>query len=144
SGPARRSGAIPREPPPTGWAPPGASDPVPGQHDVRNPVILLDSLRRALPRTRTTAPTGTTPDHSTSPDHAAPAGPRRSRALRIGALATALVVLTGGTLAYAGARKTVTLGVDGRTTEVTTFAGSVAGVIDAEGVDLCPRDVAAP
>nr|WP_202628058.1 resuscitation-promoting factor [Cellulomonas sp. APG4] len=64
--------------------------------------------------------------------------------MQIGALATALALVSGGSLAYAAAHKTVTLDVDGEVTQVTTFAGSVAGVITAEGLEIGTRDVVAP
>jgi uncharacterized protein YabE (DUF348 family) len=57
---------------------------------------------------------------------------------------TAAVVATGGAVAYADARKTVTLDVDGNVTTVTTFAGSVEGLLDAQGVRVGERDAVAP
>ncbi|MDT0166519.1 transglycosylase family protein [Actinotalea sp. AC32] len=72
--------------------------------------------------------------------------PRTARARRpllVGGLAAALL-LTGGTVAVATAHKTVTLDVDGATTQVSTFAGSVEGVLAEHDLELGPRDVVAP
>ncbi|MBC7291617.1 MAG: transglycosylase family protein [Actinotalea sp.] len=106
--------------------------------------MTFPSLRRASTRgTQPGTPTDTTsPDAPDAPD----AGPARSRARRpllIGGLAAALA-LTGGTVAVAGAHKTVTLDIDGATTTVSTFAGSVGGVLDAHDLQLGPRDLVAP
>jgi uncharacterized protein YabE (DUF348 family) len=46
----------------------------------------------------------------------------------------------GGTAAFAHAHKTVTLDVDGNVSEVTTFAGSVEGLLDANEVTVGHRD----
>lgn len=55
--------------------------------------------------------------------------------------AAALVpVLAGGTAAYAHAHKTVELDVDGELRTVQTFAGSVEGLLEAEGVVVGARD----
>jgi uncharacterized protein YabE (DUF348 family) len=71
--------------------------------------------------------------------------PRRRRwPLVAGLTAAAVVAAGGGAVAYEQARKTVTLDVDGRTTTVTTFAGSVDGLLEGEGVQLDERDAVAP
>ncbi len=67
---------------------------------------------------------------------------RRRWPLVAGVAATALVA--GGAVGYADARKTVTLDVDGRTTTLTTFAGSVGGVLEDQGIEVAQRDVVAP
>src|SRR5689334_12029773 len=75
-----------------------------------------------------------------------PEGPPRRgrrRALMAG-LAVAALLAGGATGAVADARKTVSLDIDGHVTEVTTFAGSVDGLLDARGVRLGDRDVVAP
>ena len=66
------------------------------------------------------------------------------RAVRTVALATALIVLAGGTVAVARAHKTIGLDVDGEIVQVSTFAGSVAGLLDEQGIELGERDVIAP
>jgi hypothetical protein len=63
----------------------------------------------------------------------------RSRVIPISA-ATLALVLAGGTAAFAHAHKTVTLDVDGEVTDVTTFAGSVEGLLDAHDVTVGSRD----
>ncbi|WP_242496388.1 resuscitation-promoting factor [Xylanimonas protaetiae] len=57
----------------------------------------------------------------------------------------AVALLAGGvTGAVADARKTVSLDVDGRVVQVSTFAGSVEGLLRAQGVRLGEHDVVAP
>jgi uncharacterized protein YabE (DUF348 family) len=68
---------------------------------------------------------------------------RRRRWPLVAGLAAAAVA-TGGAVAYADARKTVTLDVDGNVTTVTTFAGSVEGLLDDQGVRVGERDAVAP
>lgn len=55
----------------------------------------------------------------------------------------ALGLVVGG-VAYATARKTVTVSIDGKEHRVTTFDGTVGEVLDAEGVELGPHDAVAP
>lgn len=92
---------------------------MPGPHDVWNHVAFADRLSAARPALRT----------------------HRGRLV---AATAALTVLAGGTTAYAVAHKTVTLDVDGEVTRVSTFAGSVDGVLSDAGVDLGGRDTVAP
>ena len=61
----------------------------------------------------------------------------------VGAVAGALV-LAGTGIALADAHKTVTLDVDGETVQVSTFAGSVAGLLEDHEVTVGERDVLAP
>jgi uncharacterized protein YabE (DUF348 family) len=98
-------------------------NPVPGHIDVWNHVSFVRSLRSTLSR-----------------PSSRPTGP----ALRIGALATALVLATGASVATAAAHKSVTLDVDGQTTEVTTFSGSIAGLLADQGIVLGEHDVVVP
>lgn len=110
---------------------------MPGSTDVWNSVTYPESA----------APTQAgTPDStlSDSPSETPAATTRRRRRpLLIAALATALVA-TGGTVAVAGAHKTVTLDVDGEVTTISTFAGSVGGVLAAHELELGPRDAVTP
>jgi uncharacterized protein YabE (DUF348 family) len=135
---------------------------VPGQTDVWNHVTPAHILRRVLenaraalrPSTSTAAAPGSHPDAVPgSPSAAAPSSADQSaqqpvnhrRALRLGALAAVAVVLAGGSFATASAaHKTVTLDIDGRLTHVSTFAGSVSGLLDEKGVDVGSRDRVAP
>ena len=52
--------------------------------------------------------------------------------------------LIAGTVAYATAHKTVTVSIEGKERVVTTFDGTVAEVLDAEGVEIGPHDAVAP
>ena len=118
---------------------------MPGSLDVWNHVTPAPSLRSAS--TRLLSPlrrsSGATPvDGPSSDEQAVPRS--NGRALRLGALAAALLVLAGGSLATASAHKTVTLDIDGTLTDVSTFAGSVDGLLQDEGVQLGERDVVTP
>ncbi|OLT54172.1 transglycosylase [Cellulosimicrobium sp. CUA-896] len=57
---------------------------------------------------------------------------------------TAVVLLATGAVAYGNARKTVELDVDGQITTVTTFAGSVEGLLEEQGVAVGERDQVVP
>jgi uncharacterized protein YabE (DUF348 family) len=54
------------------------------------------------------------------------------------------LVLAGGGAAFAAAHKTVTLDVDGRKTTVSTFSGSVAGLLADRHVAVDSRDAVSP
>lgn len=66
------------------------------------------------------------------------------RNVRIVAFATVLIVLAGGSVAVARAHKSVALDVNGEIVQVSTFAGSVAGLLDEQGIVVGERDVIAP
>ncbi|MCG2802999.1 MAG: transglycosylase family protein [Cellulomonas sp.] len=77
-----------------------------------------------------------------APEAGTPAGTGRRRgrrALAVIAGAT-VVVLAGAGAAVADAHKNITLDVDGQTRTVSTFAGSVAGLLDAQDVAVGSRD----
>ena len=59
----------------------------------------------------------------------------------VGAVLAALLATTAG---YAAMSKEVTLSVDGESHQVSTLGGTVADVLDAEGVEVGERDVVAP
>lgn len=83
------------------------------------------------------------PDAAAAPTTTAP---RRRRRLPLiaGLAAGALVVAGGAATAYESARKSVTLDIDGETRTVQTFSGSVAGLLDAQGVEVGERDAVTP
>jgi uncharacterized protein YabE (DUF348 family) len=58
--------------------------------------------------------------------------------------AAALVALTGGTVAFVGLDKTVTVRVDDASQQVRTFAGDVAGALDRAGIKVGAHDTVAP
>lgn len=66
---------------------------------------------------------------------------RRARTLPVVAATVGLVVLGGGGTAYASAHKSVTLDVDGNVQKVSTFAGSVQGLLAARHVTVGDRDL---
>jgi uncharacterized protein YabE (DUF348 family) len=61
----------------------------------------------------------------------------------VAAGATALA-LAGTTFGYANLNKSVTLSVDGQTTEVRTSAGTVAALLRSKGIEVNGHDVVAP
>jgi uncharacterized protein YabE (DUF348 family) len=67
----------------------------------------------------------------------------RGRVRLIAGLA-AVTVLATGTAVFAQANKTVTLDVDGVASTVTTYSGSVDGLLAQNGVTLGERDTVAP
>lgn len=78
------------------------------------------------------------PDAGPEPGPAAPTASRRRWPL-VAAGAAVLVLAAGGT-AYAQAHKTVALDVDGQVTQVSTFAGSVEGLLASQDVEVGERD----
>lgn len=77
-----------------------------------------------------------------APDDEAGLRPRRTRRTRVRVIgaATAVVVLATGGVAVADAHKTVTLDVDGTVTTVSTWSGSVEGLLDEQNVRVGERD----
>lgn len=81
--------------------------------------------------------------------HAAVAGPhhvwnnvKKPLVYLLSGALVATTVVGGG--AYAAAHKTVTLDIDGTTTQVTTFAGSVGGVLEENDIVLGEGDLVVP
>jgi resuscitation-promoting factor RpfB len=66
---------------------------------------------------------------------------RLTLAVLVAAVVTALVATTVG---YAAMSKTVTLSIDGESEQVSTLGGTVADVLESEGVEVGERDVVAP
>jgi resuscitation-promoting factor RpfB len=67
-----------------------------------------------------------------------------SRPLRLAAQAVALTGLVAGTAAFASLDKTVDLTIDGRTSTVHTFGGTVADVLADRGVSVGEHDIVSP
>ena len=59
-------------------------------------------------------------------------------------VAGVLVALVATTVGYAAMSKTVTLAVDGEAEQVSTLGGTVADVLEDQGIELGERDVVAP
>ncbi|MCI2238433.1 ubiquitin-like domain-containing protein [Kineococcus sp. TRM81007] len=70
--------------------------------------------------------------------------PATSRTVRIAAGGTALAAVLGGTAAFTVLDKDVTLDADGSRTELSVFGGTVADVLESEGVEVGPHDIVAP
>jgi uncharacterized protein YabE (DUF348 family) len=69
----------------------------------------------------------------------------KGRPGRLAAQAAVLGVVVGASVIYANLDKTVTLSVDGKTTEVHAFAKtSVSDVLDKQGINVGPKDIVAP
>src|SRR5690606_28415852 len=118
---------------PSGPAEPAASGrPAPvcaGTHNPRKPVLSNDAvLDNPTPST---------------PSAADPARKRRGRRTLVAALAAAAVA-TGGGVAVASAHKTIELDVDGVEQTVSTFAGSVEGLLEEQDVTLGEHDAVGP
>ncbi|AEE47186.1 resuscitation-promoting factor [Cellulomonas fimi] len=120
-------------------------DPVPGHDDGWSLVTFSTRIRSPFARTRTASPDtiGTPRETDTGPTPATK-GLRSGRRLVPLVAATAALVVAGGTAAYATANKSVTLDVDGEVVRVSTFAGSVDGLLEDHGVQLGERDVVSP
>jgi uncharacterized protein YabE (DUF348 family) len=125
---------------------------VPGTHDdwtrVKNPFHRTANAAGAPEGTDTTplipfeTPTDAAAESPESPAATTTATRRRRWPLVAGA--TAVVLLATGAVAYGNARKTVELDVDGKTVTVTTFAGSVAGLLEEQDVAVGDRDLVVP
>lgn len=83
-----------------------------------------------------------TPAGTAHPD--ATDAPARKRLVPILAVVAGLAVLGTGAAVAADAHKTVTIDVDGQTTEVTTWRGSVGNLLEEQGITVGERDVVAP
>ncbi|WP_082574239.1 resuscitation-promoting factor [Cellulomonas sp. Root137] len=107
---------------------------MPGHLDGWSPVQFSTLIPGLSARSRATSE----PD---TPDELLPTDQRsgRARILPITAAAVALV-LAGGSAAFAHAQKSVTLDVDGEVTNLSTFAGSVDGLLEDQGVVVGARD----
>ena len=64
--------------------------------------------------------------------------------LKLGIYAFVLVVLLGGSLAWAGMQKDITLRIDGEVRHVGTYAATVGGLLDSEHVAVGAHDALAP
>lgn len=71
-------------------------------------------------------------------------GATSRRRAGIAALVATFVVVVGGTVAYGAAHKTISVDVDGNVTRVDTYAGSVEGVLEDQGIAVGARDTVAP
>ncbi|WP_166850325.1 ubiquitin-like domain-containing protein, partial [Isoptericola sp. BMS4] len=88
-------------------------------------------------------PTNDTPS-SVTPGATTAVATRRRWPLVAGLTAGAIVLAGGAAAAYGQAHKTVTLDVDGEMRTVDTYSGSVAGLLESEGVVVGDRDAVTP
>jgi resuscitation-promoting factor RpfB len=98
------------------------------------------TLRTRIVQNTTDVPTDGSPARRTAHDERRK---RRGRVRLIGA-ATGVVVLASGGMAVADAHKVVTLDVDGVTSTVSTFSGSVEGLLAEQDLELGQRDTVTP
>jgi resuscitation-promoting factor RpfB len=122
---------------------------VPGRHDdwtrVKNPFHRTAHAAGAPESSDTTQQLDLTdPAAAGSASPAATSTAHRRRRWPLVAGSTAVVLLATGAVAYGSARKTVELDVDGKVTTVTTFAGSVDGLLEEQGVSVGDRDQVVP
>jgi resuscitation-promoting factor RpfB len=66
------------------------------------------------------------------------------RSLKLSLFALVLLGLVGGSVAFYAAQKSLTLTVDGQAQEVRTYAGTVAEVLEEEGLQPQAHDVVLP
>lgn len=100
---------------------------------------LVQNSTRLTGPTPSVAPAATSPLPDAGPEPGPTTSRRRLRRPLVAAGAAALVVATGG-VAYAQAHKTVALDVDGEVTRVSTFAGSVEGLLASQEIEIGARD----
>ena len=67
-----------------------------------------------------------------------------SRPARYIAQAAVLAAAVGGSVWYSQANKTITLSVDGRTTEINSFSTDVADILADQNIQVRERDLVAP
>ncbi|WP_435736886.1 transglycosylase family protein [Cellulosimicrobium sp. PMB13] len=122
---------------------------MPGNHDdwtrVNNPFHRTADVAGAPDSADTTQPFDLS-DTSAAEGSTSPAATtaRRRRRWPLVAGATTTVLLATGAVAYGTAHKTVELDVDGKITTVSTFAGSVDGLLEEQGVTVGERDQVVP
>lgn len=122
---------------PRRWSPRSVPPlPVPGLDDGWS--LVQFSTRHTGP-TPSAAHAATTPQPDTGPEPG-PAVRATRRRWPLVAAATAVLVVGAAGTAYAQAHKTVALDVDGEVTRVTTFAGSVDGLLADHDVEVGDRD----
>jgi uncharacterized protein YabE (DUF348 family) len=68
----------------------------------------------------------------------------KSRPGRLAAQAAVLSAVIGASVLYATLDKTVTLSVDGKTSEVHAFSKTVDALLDKQGITVGPKDIVAP
>ena len=107
------------------------------EHDSTEELAAVETEPTASAESMSTAET-----EQTAPTEE-PARPRRRRTALVAGIA-AVLVLGGGAAAVASAHKTVEVDVDGRTVSVSTFAGDVGNVLDAEGIAVGEHDLVVP
>jgi uncharacterized protein YabE (DUF348 family) len=114
---------------------PPASPPVPG---------TSDDWTRVNPRFEQQS-SGSIPSTDSQSEVVAPqtALSKRRRWPLVAGL-SAVAVVASGSVAFAEAQKTVTLDVDGTSKTITTYSGSVEGMLESQGIRLGERDVVAP
>jgi len=115
------------------WGLRGRRTPVPGTSDVWN---------RVTSSTRPTDASGAA--HRQSLRSRLTTADSGSARLRTIVAVTAVLLVGSGATVASAAHKTVSLDIDGETTSVTTWSGSVEGLLDEKDVEVTDRDLVAP
>jgi uncharacterized protein YabE (DUF348 family) len=68
----------------------------------------------------------------------------KGRPGRLAAQAAVLAAVVGASVLYANFNKTVTLSVDGKTSEVHAFSKTVGDLLDNQGIKVTTKDIVAP
>jgi uncharacterized protein YabE (DUF348 family) len=68
----------------------------------------------------------------------------KSRAALVALTTTVVLAVAGTTWGYSALNRDVTLSLDGSSQQVSTMGGTVAEVLEAEGIELGERDLVAP
>ncbi len=112
----RRENPRPAHSPETSAARLGASDPRPGEHDVRRQVQTRSLIARLID----------------------------SKTALVVLTAGVVLALAGTTYGYTALSNTVTLSIDGQSEQVTALGGTVGDVLESEGIEVTHRDLVLP
>lgn len=84
------------------------------------------------------------PEHEPANETGSAATPRRKTRRALVAVGVAAVLAASGAVAAAAAHKDVQLDVDGEIVNVSSFAGDVGNVLEAQGITIAEHDLVVP